>query len=444
MPTSLLTETSRICSRHFDANDVVKGVTILNVFHPYKYWRLRDGAVPKHFLILDVTSRPPLQNILQETCNNLRKGLHCEPNGGTLKRKGAQIGGTNKKKTKTSKLQHNQRASTADSEMETLNLPQIDQLENVTATEEQSELTTGNSEVEMLSLPQMEQLENVTATEEQSELITGNSEVEMLSLPQMEQLENVTATEEQSELTTGNSEVEMLSLPQMEQLENVTATEEQSELTTGNGEVEMLSLPQMEQLENVTATEEQSELTTVDTLNRYGMEVYEGSQTNDGISAQHSQKPVENIVAILQEPCNEQESHPSVEEKLHYNSTAANGVMEVNEATIPITEKSTNAEFQTNFATYQSLSLMVKLPDDGHGWMWSYNSHNQTIFCTNPDMLPHGNMLVRTVQVLNGQKVLYYFNGKNISLNDLVETFSSIEELSKIILNVLVVKTRFH
>ncbi len=56
MPTSKLTKTSRICSRHFDENDVLKGVTdSLNVFHPYKKWKLRPGAFPKHFLVPTMT-----------------------------------------------------------------------------------------------------------------------------------------------------------------------------------------------------------------------------------------------------------------------------------------------------------------------------------------------------------------------------------------------------
>ena len=50
MPTSNLTNMSRICSRHFDEEDIVKGREILNVFFPYKRWNLRTGALPKHFL----------------------------------------------------------------------------------------------------------------------------------------------------------------------------------------------------------------------------------------------------------------------------------------------------------------------------------------------------------------------------------------------------------
>ena len=34
MPESKLTLSSRICNRHFDVTDVVKGVNISNVFHP--------------------------------------------------------------------------------------------------------------------------------------------------------------------------------------------------------------------------------------------------------------------------------------------------------------------------------------------------------------------------------------------------------------------------
>jgi len=87
-----------------------------------------------------------------------------------------------------------------------------------------------------------------------------------------------------------------------------------------------------------------------------------------------------------------------------------------------------SSAFEANFATYQSLALLVKLP--GHGWMWSFdNTVRPTIFCTNVNILPNGKMLVRSLQVLKAQTVQYYFNGKQIPSNDLARSFSSIEEL---------------
>jgi hypothetical protein len=98
----------------------------------------------------------------------------------------------------------------------------------------------------------------------------------------------------------------------------------------------------------------------------------------------------------------------------------------------PIATAASTSFFETNFATYQSLAQLTKLPNFGHGWMWSFNESNQTICCTNPNFLPFGKMLVRTVQVLASQKVLYYFNGKKISSRDLEINFSSIEDLSRL------------
>jgi hypothetical protein len=49
-PLSNLTTKSRICSRHFDESDILKGVKMSDGFHPYKNWRLRPGALPKHLL----------------------------------------------------------------------------------------------------------------------------------------------------------------------------------------------------------------------------------------------------------------------------------------------------------------------------------------------------------------------------------------------------------
>ena len=91
-----------------------------------------------------------------------------------------------------------------------------------------------------------------------------------------------------------------------------------------------------------------------------------------------------------------------------------------------------SSAFEANFATYQSLALLVKLP--GHGWMWSFdNTVRPTIFCTNVNILPNGKMLVRSLQVLKAQTVEYYFNGKQIPSNDLARSFSSIEELSELV-----------
>jgi hypothetical protein len=100
----------------------------------------------------------------------------------------------------------------------------------------------------------------------------------------------------------------------------------------------------------------------------------------------------------------------------------------------PTAEAASTSTFETNFATYQSLAQLTKLPNFGHGWMWSFNESNQTICCTNPNFLPFGKMLVRTVQVLASQKVLYYFNGKKISSSDLENNFSLIEDLSRLII----------
>ena len=100
MPTSKLTKTSRICSRHFDDNDVLKGVTdSLNVFYPYKNWKLKTWCSPQTLfsrhrqviylvvselifgtymaiIILEETARPPLQTIIQRTWQNNIKGIH--------------------------------------------------------------------------------------------------------------------------------------------------------------------------------------------------------------------------------------------------------------------------------------------------------------------------------------------------------------------------------
>ena len=43
-------DSSRLCWRHFDEDDILKGKFILGQFHPQQRWRLKDGAAPKHLL----------------------------------------------------------------------------------------------------------------------------------------------------------------------------------------------------------------------------------------------------------------------------------------------------------------------------------------------------------------------------------------------------------
>ena len=45
-----LTSTSRICSRHFDESDVLKGREIGSTFYPYQRWKLKPNALPKYFI----------------------------------------------------------------------------------------------------------------------------------------------------------------------------------------------------------------------------------------------------------------------------------------------------------------------------------------------------------------------------------------------------------
>jgi hypothetical protein len=50
MPNVKLHKTSRLCNRHFDDSDIVKGCNILGVFHPFKHWRLNEGSNPKYHI----------------------------------------------------------------------------------------------------------------------------------------------------------------------------------------------------------------------------------------------------------------------------------------------------------------------------------------------------------------------------------------------------------
>ncbi len=45
-----LKQTSRLCDKHFDETDILKGLTVGQDFHPAERWRLTYSAFPKHFL----------------------------------------------------------------------------------------------------------------------------------------------------------------------------------------------------------------------------------------------------------------------------------------------------------------------------------------------------------------------------------------------------------
>ncbi|KZS04064.1 Uncharacterized protein APZ42_033066 [Daphnia magna] len=55
-----LTQWSRLCTRHFDPGDIVKGKTIKNIFYPNQVWQLQIGAFPKH--CLGITHPAPAVN----------------------------------------------------------------------------------------------------------------------------------------------------------------------------------------------------------------------------------------------------------------------------------------------------------------------------------------------------------------------------------------------
>lgn len=45
-----LSDTSRICSQHFEEADIKKGRIIQDIYYPYLKWSLVKNAVPKFFL----------------------------------------------------------------------------------------------------------------------------------------------------------------------------------------------------------------------------------------------------------------------------------------------------------------------------------------------------------------------------------------------------------
>lgn len=82
----------------------------------------------------------------------------------------------------------------------------------------------------------------------------------------------------------------------------------------------------------------------------------------------------------------------------------------------------------TNFGTFTSLSILVEVPDN---WTWTYEQN--VITCSNLKKLPDKTFLLKAVEILNRQELLYHMNGKILKSLDLPKQFNSIEDLSLII-----------
>jgi hypothetical protein len=93
-----------------------------------------------------------------------------------------------------------------------------------------------------------------------------------------------------------------------------------------------------------------------------------------------------------------------------------------------------SSNFVTNFATYTSLVAMVKLPEY---WTWVYNKSKKTIYCTcvASEELPDGTPIMKAVKILNSQEVAYYLNSRIIVPSGLHRTFTSFEDISKLIID---------
>ncbi|XP_045032126.1 uncharacterized protein LOC123474666 isoform X2 [Daphnia magna] len=66
MPNVKLQKTSRLCNRHFDDSDIVKGYDILGLFHPFTHWRLRAGSNPKYHLEVGIEQPKVRKKALQD------------------------------------------------------------------------------------------------------------------------------------------------------------------------------------------------------------------------------------------------------------------------------------------------------------------------------------------------------------------------------------------
>ncbi|XP_045023078.1 uncharacterized protein LOC123467068 isoform X2 [Daphnia magna] len=66
MPNVKLQKRSRLCNRHFDDSDIVKGYDILGLFHPFTHWTLRAGSNPKYHLEVGIEQPKVRKKALQD------------------------------------------------------------------------------------------------------------------------------------------------------------------------------------------------------------------------------------------------------------------------------------------------------------------------------------------------------------------------------------------
>ncbi len=71
IPKCGLLPTSKLCSRHFEEADVIKGRVIQDIFYPYGRWRLKAGAIPKLLLGTSNGSRSSSANARPKSQSNV-------------------------------------------------------------------------------------------------------------------------------------------------------------------------------------------------------------------------------------------------------------------------------------------------------------------------------------------------------------------------------------
>lgn len=73
-----LKQTSKLCEKHFDEADIVKGLTVGQDFIPAQRLRLSFSAIPKHFLphaiLTPGSTRTPLKELFVGNNQQISKG----------------------------------------------------------------------------------------------------------------------------------------------------------------------------------------------------------------------------------------------------------------------------------------------------------------------------------------------------------------------------------
>ena len=99
--------------------------------------------------------------------------------------------------------------------------------------------------------------------------------------------------------------------------------------------------------------------------------------------------------------------------------------------TPPAVKASVKYCLKLDSSDFLKISSEVNLPSKD--WHWSFNERKKNLFCTLQDFSTGGKLIVKSVQILNVNKALFYINGKSVVTPELNGDFQNNQELTNVL-----------